>query len=229
MAEVGGNRPTSGPWWRPDRFALRHDKLMARSRILAAVRDFFGESGFVGGETSVLQVSPGLEPHLRAFGVVPHVPFEGKAQPRFLHTSPEFAMKKLLAAGLPRIWQLAHVFRDGERSATHHPEFSMLEWYRAGAGYRDLMADCEALLRRAQSAAGAEALTWRGRSADVGRPFERLSVAAAFKRYGGIDVLATAPDPVSPDIARLAEEAAKIGVAPHPGDDWETLFFRILR
>src|SRR5256885_15797947 len=151
MAEVGGNRPTSGPWWRPDRFALRHDKLMARSRILAAVRDFFGESGFVEVETPVLQVSPGLEPHLRAFRVVPHVPFEGKAQPRFLHTSPEFAMKKLLAAGLPRIWQLAHVFRGGESSATHHPEFSMLEWDRAAAGYEMLMAGCEALLRRGRA------------------------------------------------------------------------------
>ena len=169
MAEPGSNRPTSGPWWRPDRFALRHDKLMARSRILAAVRDFFGESGFVEVETPVLQVSPGLEPHLRAFGVVPHVRFEGKAQPRFLHTSPEFAMKKLLAAGLPRIWQLAHVFRDGERSATHHPEFSMLEWYRAAAGYEMLMADCEVLLRRAQRAAGTAVLA-AGPRGEVVRP-----------------------------------------------------------
>src|SRR5882757_10378872 len=227
MAEVGGNRPTSGAWWRPDRFALRHDKLMARSRILAAVRDFFGESGFVEVETPVLQVSPGLEPHLRAFGVVPHVPFEGKAQPRFLHTSPEFAMKKLLAAGLPRIWQLVHVFRDGERSATHHPEFSMLEWYRAGAGYQDLMTDCEALLRRTQLAVGAEALSWQGRRADAGRPFERLSMSGAFDRYAGIDVLATAPDPAMPDMDLLAAAAAEIGIAPHPGDDWEALFFRI--
>src|SRR5438445_9940749 len=167
MAEPGGNRPTSGPWWRPDRFAPRHDKLMARSRILAAVRDFFAENGFVEVETPALQVSPGLEPHLRAFGIVPHVPFEGKAQPRFLHTSPEFAMKKLLAAGLPRIWQLAHVFRDEERSATHHPEFSMLEWYRAGAGYRDLMEECAALVRACQHAAGAQALNWRGHAADA--------------------------------------------------------------
>src|SRR5436190_439851 len=188
MAEVGGNRPTSGPWWRPDRFAPRHDKLMARSRILAAVRDFFAENGFVEVETPALQVSPGLEPHLRAFGVVPHVPFEGKAQPRFLHTSPEFAMKKLLAAGLPRIWQLAHVFRDGERSATHHPEFSMLEWYRAAAGYEMLMADCEALLRRTQRAAGTAVLTWQGATADANQPFERLSVADAFKRHCGIDL-----------------------------------------
>src|SRR6476661_3870231 len=227
MAEADGNRPTSGPWWRPDRFAARQEKLIARSRVLAAVREFFGESGFVEVETPALQVSPGLEPHLRAFGTVLHEPGEGRGRPLFLHTSPEFAMKKLLAAGLPRIWQLAHVFRDSERSATHHPEFSMLEWYRADAGYEMLMADCEALLRRAQQAAGAVALSWQGRRTDANQPFERLSVANAFKRHAGIDLLASAPDPARPDAARLAAAAESVGIAPHPGDDWETLFFRI--
>jgi len=227
MAEPGGNRPTSGPWWRPDRFALRRDKLIARGRVLGAVRRFFAENGFVEVETPALQVSPGLEPHLRAFATVLHEPGEGRARPLYLHTSPEFAMKKLLAAGLPRIWQLAHVFRDGERSATHHPEFSMLEWYRAGADYEALMADCEGLLRRAQQAVGAAAMSWQGRTADANRPLERLSVAAAFERYAGIDVLATAPDPAQPDAALLAAAAEKIGIAPRPDDDWETLFFRI--
>ena len=214
-------------WWRPDRFAGRRERLMARGRVLNAMRDFFAEAGFVEVDTPSLQVSPGLEPHLKAFATVLHDPTDGTARPFYLHTSPEFAMKKLLAAGLPRIWQLAHVFRDGERSATHHPEFSMLEWYRAGAGYRDLMADCEALLRSAQTAAGAAALSWQGRRADAGRSFERLSVAEAFERYAGVDVLATAPDPAAPDMARLAAAAAEIGIAPRPGDDWETLFFRI--
>jgi lysyl-tRNA synthetase class 2 len=214
-------------WWRPDRFAERRERLMARGRVLIAMRDFFAEAGFVEVDTPALQVSPGLEPHLKAFATLLHEPTDGTARPFYLHTSPEFAMKKLLAAGLPRIWQLAHVFRDGERSTTHHPEFSMLEWYRAGAGYRDLMADCEALLRRTQKAAGVEALSWQGRRADSARPFERLSVADAFERYAGVDVLATAPDPAMPDLDLLAAAAAEIGIAPHPGDDWETLFFRI--
>jgi lysyl-tRNA synthetase class 2 len=214
-------------WWRPDRFAERRERLMARGRALNAMRDFFAAAGFVEVDTPSLQVSPGLEPHLKAFATVLHDPTDGAARPFYLHTSPEFAMKKLLAAGLPQIWQLAHVFRDGERSATHHPEFSMLEWYRAGAGYRDLMADCEALLRRTQRAAGVEALSWQGRRADAGRAFERLSVAEAFERYAGLDVLGTAPDPAMPDLDMLAAAAAEIGIAPHPGDDWETLFFRI--
>ncbi len=109
------------PWWRPDRLAERRAKLETRGRVLQAVRDFFAEAGFAEVDTPALQVSPGLEPHLKAFATVLHDPNDGAARPFYLHTSPEFAMKKLLAGGLPRIWQLAHVFRDGERSATHHP------------------------------------------------------------------------------------------------------------
>jgi lysyl-tRNA synthetase class 2 len=214
-------------WWRPDRFAARRERLAQRGRILGAVRDFFTERGYVEVETPALQMSPGLEPHLRAFATTLHDPHDGGAAERYLHTSPEFAMKKLLVAGLPRIWQLAHVFRDGERSATHHPEFAMLEWYRAGASYRDLMDECEALVGACQGGAGVEALVWRGRTADARLPWRRLSVAAAFSELCGIDLLATAPDPLAPDVERLAAAARHTGVAPHAGDDWETLFFRI--
>jgi lysyl-tRNA synthetase class 2 len=218
---------TMQEWWRPDRFALRRTALERRGRILAAVRSFFADRGFIEVDTPALQVSPGLEPHLRAFATELHDPQEGRAALRYLHTSPEFAMKKLLVAGMPRIWQLAHVFRDGERSATHHPEFSMLEWYRAGASYRDLMEECTALVRACQDAAGARALTWRGLSADATGEWQRISVAEAFRKHCDMDLLATTPDPMHPDIDRLAAAASGIGIPPHPGDDWETLFFRI--
>ena len=217
----------SGGWWRPDRLAARRERLAARSRILAAAREFFAASGFVEVETPALQVSPGLEPHLRAFATQLHDARDGSVWPRYLHTSPEFAMKKLLAGGMTRIWQLAHAFRDGERSATHHPEFAMLEWYRAGASYRELMADCETLLQTAQARGGGGQLLWNGKAADARRPFERLSVAEAFARHAGIDLLATAPDPLCPDAASLGAAAERIGIAAHPGDDWETLFFRV--
>ena len=218
----------TGPsWWRPDGLAARRARLVARGRILAAVREFFAARDYLEVETPALQISPGLEPHLRAFATVLHDPRDGSAQPRYLHTSPEFAMKKLVAGGLPRIWQLAHVYRDGERSATHHPEFSMLEWYSAGASYRDLMGECEALLRCAQSTAGSTVLRWRGRSADAQAPWHRLTVAEAFTRHVGIDLFATMNDARQPDAAALANASARIGIAPHPGDDWETLFFRI--
>jgi elongation factor P--(R)-beta-lysine ligase len=224
-------------WWRPDRLAARRENLAARGRVVDAVRRFFAEEGFIEVETPALQISPGLEPHLRAFGTLLNDPREGRVLPRYLHTSPEFAMKKLLAGGMTQIWQLAHVFRDGERGATHHPEFSMIEWYRAGATYRDLMDDCEKLLRRCQSSgalpppqAGEDwggGMSWRGATADARLPFERLSVVEVFQRFTDIDILATAPDPRNPDLALLAAQAEKIGIAPHPVDDWEDLYFRI--
>jgi elongation factor P--(R)-beta-lysine ligase len=217
----------TGEWWRPARFALRRARLEQRSRLLDTVRQFFAERGYVEVDTPVLQVSPGLEPHLQALATELRDPRDGQTLRRYLHTSPEYAMKKLLAAGLPRIWQLAHVFRNGERSATHHPEFAMLEWYRAGASYLDLMEECAALVRASQEAAGAETLVWRGRSADARREWRRIAVAEAFSEYCDLDLLATAPDPARPNAARLAAAAASIGIAPHPGDDWETLFFRI--
>ena len=213
-------------WWRPNSFAARRVRLDQRGRILGAVRSFFAAYGYVEVDTPALQVSPGLEPHLRAFKTLLHDPHD-RAAGRYLHTSPEFAMKKLLVAGMPRIWQLAHVFRDGERSATHHPEFTMLEWYRLGATYRDLMDECTALIRTCQDAADAQAFTWRGHTADALRPWQRLSVAEAFEEHCSIDLLATAPDPLAPDLERLAAAAAHLGIAPHPGDDWEALYFRI--
>src|SRR5215469_6836945 len=170
-------------WWQPDRFAARRGRLEARQRLLGAVRSFFGERGYVEVDTPALQVSPGLEPHLRAFSTTLHDPHEGRVTARYLHTSPEFAMKKLLVAGMPRIWQLAHAFRDGERSATHHPEFSMLEWYRVGASYRDLMAECAAVVGACQEAAGVGALFRRGHMADARRPWQHVSVAAAFREF----------------------------------------------
>jgi len=213
-------------WWQPERFAARIPTLAVRARIVAAIRRFFAERDFLEVDTPALQVSPGLEPHLMAFSTELVTP-EGARRALHLHTSPEFAMKKLLVAGLPRIFQLAHVFRNGERALTHHPEFTMLEWYRAGASYRDLMADCEALLRDTTAASGGDALRWAGQSCDPAGTWQYLSVAEAFIRFCGIDLLATAPDPQRPSFALLAAAARGIGIAPHDGDDWEDLFFRL--
>jgi lysyl-tRNA synthetase class 2 len=217
--------PSQPRWWRPDRLARRRANLALRGRVLAAIRGFFAARDFVEVETPALQVSPGLEPHLHALAVTVRDP-DGAARPRYLHTSPEFAMKKLLAAGEPRIFQLARVYRDGERSATHHPEFTMLEWYRAGADYRALMDDCTALLTVC-AACGGGMLHWQGRASDLRLPWQRLTVSEAFARHAGIDLMATAPDPAAPSVARLAEQAARAGIAAHDGDDWESLFFRI--
>ena len=213
-------------WWRPDRFAAKAAHLAVRGRVIDAIRAWFRAEGFTEVDTPALQVSPGLEPHLRAFATTLDEPGEGP-RPMFLHTSPEFAMKKLLAAGMPRIFQLAHAFRDGERGALHAPEFLLLEWYRAGSTYRDLMADCERLLRAVQTASGGSGFRWRGRTADVHATWQYLSVADAFARHCGIDLLATCADPDAPSFDRLAAAARPLGIAPHEGDDWEDLFFRI--
>jgi elongation factor P--(R)-beta-lysine ligase len=219
-----GTRPTR--WWHPERYAARRANLESRARITAAIRHFFTARDFLEVDTPALQVSPGLEPHLMAFSTE-LVTAEGARRARHLHTSPEFAMKKLLVAGLPRIFQLAHVFRNGEHSSTHHPEFTMLDWYRAGATYRELMVDCEALLREALAASGGDAFRWAGKRCDPWGDWQYLSVANAFTRYCGIDLLATAPDPQRPCFALLAAASRGIGIEPHDGDDWEDLFFRL--
>jgi lysyl-tRNA synthetase class 2 len=216
----------STPWWRPDRFAGRRTRLEARARIVTAIRAFFHDRHFLEVDTPALQVSPGLEPHLVAFRTELREPGAARGTTLYLHTSPEFTMKKLLVAGIERSFQLARVFRNAERSATHHPEFTMLEWYRAGATYEALMDDCDALLKAVGALAPA-AFVWQGRRCDPRQPAERMSVADAFARWTGIDILATAPDPHQPSLERLAAAARPLGVAPHPGDRWGDLFFRI--
>jgi len=132
--------------WRPDKLARRMPFLQARARIQAALRQWFAAEGFVEVETPILQVAPGAEVHLQGFATDWETPDGEEEQVRWLHSSPEFAMKKLLAGGVPKLFQFARVFRNGEGSALHHPEFTMLEWYRAGAGYETIMGDCAALL-----------------------------------------------------------------------------------
>ena len=220
-------------WWRPGIFASRKDKLAIRAAAVAATRAFFAARDFVEVETPCLQLSPGMEPHLKAFTTALVDPFGGPDLELALHTSPEFAMKKLLVAGLPRLYQLARVFRNSERSDTHHPEFTMLEWYRAGAGLTDMMADTEALVRACCTAAGTPHLRRHNAVCTPFAPWRRLSVAEAFTEYCGIDILATiasatAPIPSAPDRAALAAEATRIGVSVSPTDRWDDIFFKIM-
>jgi lysyl-tRNA synthetase class 2 len=212
----------SGSWWSPSRFAARRNFLESRARILKALRLWFDSEGFTEVDTPALQVSPGLEPHLKAFATWVETP-EGEKRLRYLHTSPEFTMKKLLAAGMDRIYQLGHVFRNGEGAGTHSPEFTMAEWYRTGAHYTELMGDCAAVMRAACTAAGTSVFSWRGRVCDPFAPWEVLSVPEAFQRHCGIDLLATMGDVQSLDAA-----AAPIGIRRHEGDSWDDLFFRIM-
>src|SRR5258707_9476356 len=150
------------PFWARQMHADRRPVLIGRARIVAALRDWFAGQDFVEVETSALQVSPGNETHLHAFATDLVSP-GGTPARRYLRTSPEFACKKLMSAGEPRIVEFARVYRNRERGALHAPEFTMLEWYRAKAPYQDLMKDCAALVALAGEAAGTLRLTFRGR------------------------------------------------------------------
>src|SRR5437588_12519123 len=153
----------------PSRYWARHaDRrglLLARARIAAALREFFAAREFVEVETATLVISPGNETHVHAFATDWVTP-AGTRERRYLRTSPEFACKKLLAGGERRIFEFARAFRNRERGALHHPEFTMLEWYRAEESCEALVEDCAAILRLAASVTSAQRVTFRGRSAD---------------------------------------------------------------
>ena len=216
----------ASPWWAPHVHADRRPLLVARGRIVDAIRQWFRAHDFVEVETAILQVSPGNETHLHAFATEMRAP-SGRSAPRYLHTSPEFACKKLIAAGERRIFTFARVFRNRERGALHHPEFTLLEWYRANAPYEELMQDCAALLAVTGEAAGTRAFAFRGRGCDPRATPERLTVADAFARHAQIDLLATLPSG-TPDRARLAAAAQDIGIRIAADDTWSDLFSRIL-
>jgi len=202
--------------WRPDKLTRRLPNLQVRARLQRAIRQWFAAKDFIEVETPILQVSPGAEVHLSGFATDWETPDGEDEQLRWLHSSPEFAMKKLLAGGMSRIFQFARVFRNAEGSALHHPEFTMLEWYRAGAGYETLMEDCAALLRLTE----VRELRWEGNVCDPAATPERLTVAQAFDRHAGVDLFAAIGN-----AEKLAKDA---GITMHSDDTWEDVFFRIM-
>jgi lysyl-tRNA synthetase class 2 len=221
---MAGNHQLS-PWWTPARHADVRPFLAARGAITGAVRAWFGEQGFVEVETGILQVSPGNETHLHA----PRTELtaaDGTRATRYLRTSPEFACKKLLAAGETKIFEFAKVFRDRERGDLHLPEFTMLEWYRAHAGYDAVMADSIVIIAHAAQATGIGQFSFRGRLADPFAEPEFLTVAAAFERFAGIDLLATIADGEG-DRAGLAA-AARERVRITDDDTWSDIFSKVL-
>ncbi len=218
--------PRSSPWWMPHVHADRRPFLTARGRIVDAVRHWFRERDFVEVETAILQASPGNEAHLHGFATQA-LTTDGRAATLYLHTSPEFACKKLLAAGEERLFSLARVFRNRERGPLHHPEFTMLEWYRTGEDIERLMEDCAALLAAAARAVPSAVLAWRGGTCDPFAAPERVSVAQAFERWAGIDLLATTT-PAGTDREALAQAATRQGIRVAADDTWADIFSRVL-
>jgi len=213
------------PWWAPGRHADRRGFLAARGAITTEIRGWFAGQGFIEVETSILQVSPGNETHLHA----PRTEVSdasGERSPRYLRTSPEFACKKLLAAGEDKIVEFARVFRDRERGDLHLPEFTMLEWYRANETYEAVMTDCVVVIAQAAQAAGTGRFTFRGRTADPFAEPELLTVAVAFERFAGIDLLSTIRDDGGDRTALAAVAKDRVRVAAD--DTWSDIFSKVL-
>jgi len=213
------------PLWTPRIHAERRPMLLLRGEIVRALREHFADLEFVEVETPALQISPGNEVHIQAFRT--ELAYAGRRDRRFLRSSPEFACKKLLAAGERRIVEFARVFRNGERTPLHHPEFTMVEWYRAHGQYDLLMDDCMALIARAAQTAGSRQFAWQERIADPLAAPERITVAQAFSLHAGIDLLATLSDN-GPDRPQFAAAASDAGVAISHDDNWGDIFSRVM-
>lgn len=203
--------------------ARLRENLVMRAKIIAAIRAFFDTRGYLEVETPLVVAKPGMEPHLDPFETFVADPF-GNRYDAYLITSPEYALKKLLAAGFTKIYQLGKCFRNGEAfEGRHNPEFTMLEWYQAGTDYAGIMDETEAFVKDvALKALGATKVSWRGRQIDLAQPWERLTVKEAMRKYAAIDL-----DAALEDKRILTEAAATLGHVMPVDVSWDDAFFSV--
>jgi len=210
-------------WWEPGIFERKRPFLEKRMRLIKAIRAHFDDQGFWEVETPILQVSPVMDTHILALKTDLKGVDKQYDKTLYLHTSPEFAMKKLMVAGIPDLYQICHVFRNADHSRLHSREFTMIEWYRAGAGYRKIMQDCTDLLRGCAEAVETKVYTHRDKSCDPFKDWQIISVAEAFAHYAGIDLAKWLEDN---DGFRAAIGAK--GMHTAKDDRWDDLFFRVM-
>lgn len=198
-------------------------RMEKRAAILAGVRAFFDARGFLSAETPTVVAHPGMEPNLDPFATR-LLRADGAIFEAHLITSPEYALKKLLAAGLPRIYDIVRCYRNGEPwDGGHNPEFTMIEWYRADADYTAIMRDTEELVAElATKASGTPVIAYQGRSIDVSAPWPRMTVAEAMSEHAGIDLAAGIDDP-----ERFRRDIEAKGCPTDPKDTFDDMFFRI--
>jgi elongation factor P--(R)-beta-lysine ligase len=216
---------TPAPDWHPTRLAARLPALRRRMALMAETRAFFAARGYAEVETPALVPVPGMEVHLQGFRSLFRPLLEGEEHALWLRTSPELAIKRLLVAGAGPVFEIARVWRNGEVSPRHGPEFTMLEWYRPGADLAALMAETEDFVRALLPAR----VSFAGVETDLAEPFQRMSIAEAFARHcNGLDILATLDAAGEGDAAALRHAAHEAGFSPREGEGWEDLFFRLL-
>jgi len=213
---------TDGKWWHSERHMDRRPFLLKRGQVRRALSSWFADEGFLEVECAALQVSPGNETHLHAFETQFRTD-DGASSPLYLHTSPEFSCKKLLAAGETKIVDFARVFRNREQGPLHSPEFTMVEWYRTGARLQEVMQDAVELCRVALAATGGEALTWKGRTCDPAIEPEYLTVSDAFQRYAGIDL-----DALLGDREGFIQAARRAGVGVMADASWSDVHSAVI-
>tara|TARA_X000000950_G_scaffold203679_1_gene245120 strand:- start:109116 stop:110141 length:1026 start_codon:yes stop_codon:yes gene_type:complete len=213
---------TGDPWWHSERHADRRVFLTGRNRIKRALEAWFDGEDFMPVECSALQISPGNETHLHAFATEFRTA-DGQTHPFYLHTSPEFACKKLLAAGEERIVDFARVYRNRETGPLHSPEFTMLEWYRTGVGLRAVVEDAIALCRAAQDVTKIRQFEWKGKTCDPRADVEFITLDDAFLRYAEIDLQS-----LLTERKLFAEVAADAGVPVSKDASWSDIFSAVL-
>ncbi len=210
-------------WWQPENFVNKRSFLEGRAVIMCEIRSFFERQNFIEVTTPALQICPVMDAHIHAFKTELQGVDRQKLQKMYLHTSPEFDMKKLLSAGMERIYQICQVYRNAEDSNLHSPEFTLLEWYRAGVDYNNLMRDCEDLLRSIAKAIGIKTYTYKCSVSDPFLVWEYISVCEAFKKYADIDL-----ENILGDRDGFANLAQEIGVRVIGADLWEDIFHAIM-
>ncbi len=206
-------------WQRIKKGELDKEIFWKRAKIIRAIRDFFWQKGFLETETPEVAALPGQEPYLEIFDTEVRDD-RGKKFSASLITSPEYAMKKLLAAGYENIFQITKAFRNNESfGGTHNPEFTILEWYRQNASYVDIMKDAEDLAIFVLNALGLpEKIDYRGEKIDFHAPWERITVAEAMKKYAGVENLSC---------KALFAAAKERGYGAQEGEAYDSVFFKI--
>jgi lysyl-tRNA synthetase class 2 len=191
--------------------------------MIKTVRNFFDMQKFYEVETPILQVSPVMDTHIHAFKTDLLDINLKQDRTLYLHTSPEFAMKKLMVAGLHNLYQICHVFRNAEGSRRHSPEFTMIEWYRAPGDYTDIMEDCTQLLRHVANELNIDKYRFDNFECDPFKEWQRISVADSFLHYADIRI-----DDCLDDTAEFAKRIKEQGIRVAEDDRWDDLFFRVM-
>lgn len=216
------------PWWDRSVYARRKPNLKIRAQAIGAIRKYFTDRGFTEVETPAIQVSPGIDGHIQPFDVSLEGPFDDGKMLRYLHTSPEFSMKKLLAAGEEKIFQICHVFRNKEAGRLHTPEFTMLEWYRTNENYGAIIDDVVNLVSYVTSATGQSHLRHKSFRTEVSGNWTKLTVADAFQQYAGIDLLSHVDESGDGLSKKFIATASAVGIACKEDDQWDDVFHRVM-